>query len=542
MTEDWKPSWLCIIPARGGSQGIPRKNLRTVGGVPLVARAVNTARAVPEFAAVVVSTDDPEIAAVAQLAGAVIHHRPGYLASSDVVVSDVVSAAMVAARNGDLEGLPEAEYSGGIAVIQPTSPFLTARTIRNALEEFTAEGCDSLATVAPDTHLAWTNDGPVYPDRANRQALAEDPRLWRETGGLVLVRTFPAEGGPLHGAPMVGGVHKLYDVHGPEALDIDTHADLAAANVHANRRSVHFTITAGHLTGSGHLRRCLALADRVSHHDVMFGFAGEHSLPVVELIEAAGYRVRPETEQVQWPDVLVIDCLEYGADLAAAAMAAGSRVLVLEAEHTPGHVVINELLPPSDGTYTGPEWAILRPDLEYLAGAPRTQREVADRVLVTFGGTDPADLTRRVGAALTGPMASGRLKVRVCQPPLVEDRPNVVADMEVVTGSMAEHFAWADLVITSQGRTMNEAAACQVPVVTIAANSRELGHRCPPGVHSVGHHLFGDPVAEVAEIVPRLLASLPEREWMAATAKAAVGQGGTDRVAEIIERMAAGAP
>lgn len=90
-TPDWQPSWLCIIPARGGSAGVPRKNLRTVDGIPLVARAVNAARQVPEFQDVVVSTDDPEIAAVAELAGATVLVRPDYLSGPEVVVSDVVS-------------------------------------------------------------------------------------------------------------------------------------------------------------------------------------------------------------------------------------------------------------------------------------------------------------------------------------------------------------------------------------------------------------------------------------------------------------------
>ena len=56
---------VAVIPARGGSKGVPRKNLRRVGGVPLVARAVAAARRCPEIDRVIVSTDDADIAAVA---------------------------------------------------------------------------------------------------------------------------------------------------------------------------------------------------------------------------------------------------------------------------------------------------------------------------------------------------------------------------------------------------------------------------------------------------------------------------------------------
>ena len=71
---------VAVIPARGGSKGVPRKNLRRVGGVPLVARAIAAARATASIDRVVVSTDDQEIAAVAQEWGAQVIARPAALA------------------------------------------------------------------------------------------------------------------------------------------------------------------------------------------------------------------------------------------------------------------------------------------------------------------------------------------------------------------------------------------------------------------------------------------------------------------------------
>ena len=71
---------VAVIPARGGSKGVPRKNLREVGGVPLVVRAIRSAQAAASVDRVVVSTDDAEIAAVAFAAGADVVDRPADLA------------------------------------------------------------------------------------------------------------------------------------------------------------------------------------------------------------------------------------------------------------------------------------------------------------------------------------------------------------------------------------------------------------------------------------------------------------------------------
>ena len=78
---------VAIIPARGGSKGVPRKNLRRVGGVPLIERAVRTASETDSIDLVVVSTDDDEIAAVSEAAGARVVRRPADI-SGDTASSE----------------------------------------------------------------------------------------------------------------------------------------------------------------------------------------------------------------------------------------------------------------------------------------------------------------------------------------------------------------------------------------------------------------------------------------------------------------------
>ncbi|TPW94057.1 acylneuraminate cytidylyltransferase family protein, partial [Schumannella luteola] len=108
---------VAIIPARGGSRGVPSKNLRRVGGVPLVARAVESALAVAAIDRVVVSTDDPEIAEVARARGADVVDRPAELAGD--------TASSESAIDHTLETLAEHGIEVGVVVfIQATSPFI----------------------------------------------------------------------------------------------------------------------------------------------------------------------------------------------------------------------------------------------------------------------------------------------------------------------------------------------------------------------------------------------------------------------------------
>lgn len=141
---------LALVPARGGSKRLPGKNIRVLGGKPLIAWTIEAARACPGIDAVVVSTDDPAIAEAARQAGAVIPGlRPSQLATDEASSVDVA-----------LHVLDEWERShgpvGGLLLLQPTSPFRSAATIARALSAFEAGGGLPVVSVSPaPCHPAW---------------------------------------------------------------------------------------------------------------------------------------------------------------------------------------------------------------------------------------------------------------------------------------------------------------------------------------------------------------------------------------------------
>jgi len=124
---------LAVVPARGGSKGIPLKNLRTVGGRPLVARVGDVARAVPEIDRAVVSTDHPEIAKVAKEAGLDAPFlRPGAIAGDRIGDLDVLIHALEAT-----EAIDGRRYDI-VVMLQPTSPLRTPGQVSAAIRRAVA--------------------------------------------------------------------------------------------------------------------------------------------------------------------------------------------------------------------------------------------------------------------------------------------------------------------------------------------------------------------------------------------------------------------
>ncbi len=174
---------LAVIPARGGSKGVPGKNVARVGGVPLVARAVSAALAAARITQVAVSSDDAEIAAAAAAAGALVVRRPAELAN-DNATSESALLHAVDQLSGD--GEPDV-----VVMIQATSPFITAAEL-DALVIAVADGADSAFTAAPFHGFIWRDAGNatgVNHDPSGRPRRQDREPEWLETGAAYAMRT-----------------------------------------------------------------------------------------------------------------------------------------------------------------------------------------------------------------------------------------------------------------------------------------------------------------------------------------------------------------
>lgn len=219
-------STLCVIPVRGGSKGIPRKNLRDVGGKPLVVWTIEQALEAKDVR-VVVSTEDEEIASVARAAGAEVIERPAELAQDTTATEPVIVHAMDYLR--DKEGY-EPEF---VMLLQATSPVRRPGTIDRAIAQARETGVDSLVGTVPQTPFLWwtarDGHGPTadfdVDHRPRRQELAPDQFRYRETGSLYVTKPWVYR----ERNNRIGGNIGLFVMDEVEGVDIDGPLDLALA-------------------------------------------------------------------------------------------------------------------------------------------------------------------------------------------------------------------------------------------------------------------------------------------------------------------------
>jgi CMP-N-acetylneuraminic acid synthetase len=147
--SDVKPRILAVVPARGGSKGVPLKNLQPVLGLPLVTHAAACIRGVPDITRAVVSTDHEEIARVCELVGlAAPFRRPEELAGDRIGDWEVLNHALL-----EMERIDSCRYDL-IVMLQPTAPLRTSGQVTAAIEHLQMGGFDSVWTVT-ETDLKY---------------------------------------------------------------------------------------------------------------------------------------------------------------------------------------------------------------------------------------------------------------------------------------------------------------------------------------------------------------------------------------------------
>ena len=216
---------LAVVPARGGSQRVPRTNLARLEGKTLVRCALETSLAAGCFESVALSSDDEEILAEAEGLDVIRVRRPGELASATARAYDVVAHA--------LGGLEPPRYDA-VAVVQATSPFTASDDLRGAIELLEASGASTVVSVVrlasaihplklkrlePDGRLLpYLDDDALTPSH-------DLPPLWVRNGSIYASRRDVLDSGSL----VDDGDTLGYEMPPERSHDIDTPEDLAFA-------------------------------------------------------------------------------------------------------------------------------------------------------------------------------------------------------------------------------------------------------------------------------------------------------------------------
>jgi len=224
MTANCKP--LFIIPARGGSKGIPRKNIVDLGGQPLIHHTINTARCLSDDRHIIVSTDDEEIAAVAEGTGlSVPYRRPPELATDTCGSREVILDAM---RWADERGTA---YDM-VVLLQPTSPLRSIDDVRQAISLYSSD-IDMVVTVTESSCNPYydcfeTDEGGflhVSKGDGHYTRRQDAPRTWQYNGAVYVINPRSIRRMPM------GEFRRRVPSPMPasRSIDIDTPIDLIVA-------------------------------------------------------------------------------------------------------------------------------------------------------------------------------------------------------------------------------------------------------------------------------------------------------------------------
>ena len=475
-----------LIPVRKGSKGIPQKNTNILGNKPLISHV--TDKLIDEFqgSSVIISTDDELIKSIYSNR-CIIHNRSEKDADDDSTL-DQVAVSVV----NDL-GLNPDDI---LITCQATSPLIKVNTILKGIKIFESDPfCDTIISAVEDKHLRWIElNGkykPAYEKRVNRQML---PNEFRETGGIIGSRVKTI----IKHKSRIGQNIELLTLSEEEGIDIDNHSDWALSEYHLNKKNIFIRVDGAPQLGFGHIYRSIALYNNLlpnkvtflskSHNEYQIGFDYLRSLNLKVLSVSSDNETIDIIEKSKC-DILVNDILDTEESYMEKLKHTGIFVVNFEDLGTGGvkaDLVINELYP-SPISYnkkylSGLKYAVLNPVFERVKVESEISRNV-DRIIVTFGGTDPSGLTIKAIKSLEEINFKGKVDIvvgpgnqRIIDISKLISNSTLRIEKHFKVLNMAELISKADLAITSAGRTVTELIAMSVPGIVLCQNLKELEH------------------------------------------------------------------
>jgi spore coat polysaccharide biosynthesis predicted glycosyltransferase SpsG/CMP-N-acetylneuraminic acid synthetase len=547
-----------VVPARGGDHEVPYLNIKKLGAHPLIGHTLEQAEKSRYPHRLVVSTDHPKVKEVAEKYGAEVPFlRPAELASDTAELKAIVRHAVAFIEEKD--GI----RFDVVVTLQATSPFRSARQIDEAIEILVEKDLDSVISLRELRSLTWRMRGgklePLFERPGRREEL--EP-LYQEDGAIRVMRREVLDSGERLGA-RVG--HILMDKM--SALTVHDIYDFWLAERLENMPRVLFRVDGGGEMGMGHVYRSLAAAEALVKlrptADICFLMRADRP-EGTQYVSGKGYQVRvlpgddasalPAIRDYS-PNLIVNDLpsindayLRSLAKLGASTVNFVDSLADIENPEEVAAVIIAALADEQvelDDYYAGPAFAILREAFQ------RRSAEIAARgrrVVLSFGGSDPQNLTLKALAALSplalsvsdlsvtavlGPAFSHRAELDELLERLPY-RPRILSHVE----HMADILVDADLVLCSGGMTVFEIAALGRPGVVLCQNAKEearMQRFAREG--SVQHLGLGTEVSEdvIREGVSRLLSDREARLRMSEAGTKLVDAHGATRVANVMK-------
>ncbi|WP_374550752.1 cytidylyltransferase domain-containing protein [Flavobacterium sp.] len=214
---------LALIPARGGSKGVPRKNIRLLGKKPLIEYSIDAAKEADVFDEIIVSTEDEEIAIAAEVAGC----KPPFIRPIELAQDNSTSISVVQHAIDFFE--KKNIFFDAVCLLQPTSPFREKGFIEKAIQKFIENDYDCLISVLPVPHEYnphWTfeeKNGILKISTGDEKIISRRqdlPKAFHRDGSLYITKTEILKNGSFYGEK-IGFIESNQDYY----VNIDTMED-----------------------------------------------------------------------------------------------------------------------------------------------------------------------------------------------------------------------------------------------------------------------------------------------------------------------------
>jgi len=479
---------ICIIPARGVSTRLPKKNFKKIDGTPLVAHTIESALRADEIGDVVVSTESEELAEISRRHGADTPFlRPSELSEPDVLLNEVIEHAI--SELTETDGY-EIHDETPIVVLQPNVPFTRPEDIDTAVKKYENNGRRAIISVVEEREFFWEESNehlePFHDERVLRSELKP---LYRETGSIYVTNRSILQGGD-----RVGESPSYVVTDEISSFEVDSLVDFWLAEKIKRGPDLVFRVDGGEDIGMGHIYRCITLARELQNvlggnitfvtdrsYEGGVEKLGSTEFEVVGVESEKGFEYMTSME----PDIVFIDILDTHDDYVRKLHDISAAVINLEdlgegAEHA--DYVINALYEKDNNKHNqffGAEYVVVQE--EFRERRSKVESDVGN-VLLTFGGSDPSNLSKNVTKELVSNNPSYEYRLVLGPGYLHEEElhelpEDILSQVNIIkdTVDMSALMEWADIAICSGGRTAYELAATGTPTLVIAHNEREAG-------------------------------------------------------------------
>ena len=476
---------LVVIPARGNSKRIHRKNIRLLAYKPLIAYAIDIAKSSKYVDDVVVSTDDSKIMRIAEKFGASIVRRSPDLAGDRIPLDPVVLDATVQKEKQAFD-----EYDI-VITIQATSPLLKSTTLDKAIEKFDDYNVDTVISVSGEKHFRWMLDEsknnyyPLYSERLNQEYLPTD---FIETGGFFATRR-----AFLKPNSRIGNNVELLEISREESINIVSYEDWWVAERYLNKKKIVFIANANDEIGISRIYRCIALASRLLSDNVLFLLDENHKMGI-DIVNKFNfpYKLYKGNDNLFRlleefnPQIVINDISDTSKDYVNRQKDMGFFVINFEdiGEGSEDADVVFDVLYEHDGgfgnIFIGYKYYLLRD--EFYFQPKKVVNPEVDNVLIAYGGEDSNNLTERTLEAVLDSGYAGRIDVIL--PFNYSKKEEIVQKYEMKNNiqiyhrvkNISDFMLRADIVFSSAGRKMYEICSVGTPCICICQNGREQTH------------------------------------------------------------------